>query len=48
MTDMIDFCSAILDAICAFLGTPPIFYLFALVCFAAIISMVRTLLKFDK
>ena len=46
MNEMIDFSMAILDAICAFLATPPVFYLFGLVCFAAVCGIVRGLLKF--
>ena len=45
MQDMITFCTAILDAVCDFLITPPIFYLFSLVCFAVVIAIVRSLLK---
>ena len=36
MNEMIAFCTAILNAICDFLITPPVFYLF---------SLVRSLLK---
>ena len=45
MQDMITFCIAILDAIVDFLATPPIFYLFCLVCFVPIIAILKSLLK---
>lgn len=45
MNEMIAFCTAILNAICDFLITPPVFYLFSLVCFAVVIGIVRSLLK---
>lgn len=45
MTEMIDFCTAILGAICDFLIEPPIFYLFSLICFAVVVSIVRSLLR---
>ena len=43
MADMIEFCTAILNAICVFLMEPPIFYLFSLVCFAVIVSIIMKL-----
>lgn len=45
MNDMITFCTAILGAICDFLMEPPIFYLFSLICFAVVVSIVRSLLR---
>lgn len=45
MDDMIAFCTAMLNAVCDFLIAPPIFYLFSLVCFAAVVGIVRSLLK---
>ena len=45
MADMIQFCTAILNAICDFLITPPIFYLFSLICFGAIVDVVLKLFK---
>lgn len=45
MSDMIAFSNAILDSIVVFLSTPPIFYLFGLICFAAIIGIVLKLLR---
>lgn len=45
MDDMIAFCTAMLNAVCDFLITPPIFYLFSLVCFASVVGIVRSLLK---
>lgn len=46
MNEMITFSIAMLQAVCDFLITPPIFYLFSLVCFAAIVKIVRDLIKF--
>lgn len=43
MADMIEFSTAILNAICAFLMEPPIFYLFSLVCFGVVVSIVLKL-----
>lgn len=45
MNEMIAFCTAILQAICDFLIEPPIFYLFSLICFAVVVSIVRSLLR---
>lgn len=45
MNEMIEFCTAILGAICDFLVEPPIFYLFSLICFAVIVGIVRSLLR---
>ena len=45
MNEMIEFTTAILNAICDFLMEPPIFYLFSLICFAAIVGIVRSLLR---
>lgn len=45
MNEMIEFCTAILGAICDFLIEPPIFYLFGLICFAVVVSIVRGLLR---
>ena len=45
MQEMITFSMAILDAVVDFLMTPPVFYLFCLVCFVPIIAIVRSLLK---
>ena len=39
MNDMIAFCTAMLNAVCDFLIAPPVFYLFSLVCFAAVVGM---------
>ncbi len=45
MSDMIEFCNAMLQSVVTFLATPPVFYLFGLICFAAIIGIVRSLLR---
>lgn len=46
MNEMITFSIAMLQAVIDFLITPPIFYLFSLICFAAIVKIVRDLIKF--
>ena len=48
MNEMIEFCTAILNAICDFLMEPPIFYLFSLICFAVIVGIVRSLGQFTR
>lgn len=45
MVEMIEFSNAILQSVVQFLATPPVFYLFALICFASIIGIVRKLLR---
>ena len=45
MNEMIEFCTAILGAICDFLIEPPIFYLSSLICFAVVVSIVWSLLR---
>ena len=45
MSEIVEFCTAILGAICDFLMEPPIFYLFSLICFAVVVSIVRSLLR---
>lgn len=45
MSDMIAFCTAILNSVVQFLATPPVFYLFGLICFTAIIGIVMKLLR---
>lgn len=48
MTDMevmIEFSIAILDAVCEFLITPPIFYLFGLICFVMICKAVKIIMR---
>lgn len=45
MNEMIEFCNAMLMSVVQFLATPPVFYLFGLICFAAIIGIVRSLLR---
>lgn len=46
MDEMITFSVAMLQAVTDFLIAPPMFYLFSLVCFAAIVKIVRDLIKF--
>lgn len=45
MDEMITFSIAMLHAVAEFLATPPIFYLFCLVCFVPVIQIVRSLIK---
>lgn len=45
MADMIEYSTAILNAVVTFLGSPPVFYLFALICFVPIFKIVKGLLK---
>ena len=48
MTDMelmIEFSIAILGAICDFLATPPIFYLFGLICFVLVCKAVKIIMR---
>lgn len=45
MNEMIEFCTAILMSVVQFLSTPPVFYLFGLICFAVIVGIVRSLLR---
>lgn len=40
MQDMIDFSATMLNAIADFLATPPVFYLFGLVCFCFIAKFI--------
>ena len=45
MNEMIEFSIAILNAVVDFVSTPPIFYLFCLVCFIPIVVIVKTLIR---
>lgn len=45
MDEMITFCSEILTLLCDFLLTPPIFYLFGLVCFCFICRALKILMS---
>ena len=45
MQDMIDFSVAILNAMVTFLETPPIFYLFSLICFCFIAKFFKILVE---
>ena len=42
---MIQFSTAILNAAVTFVSTPPVFYLFCLICFVPIFKIVKGLLK---
>ena len=46
MTEMVDFSIAMLTAIADFLATPPIFYIFGLICFCFIVKAFKILTKF--
>lgn len=43
MQNMVDFSTLMLDSVANFLGTPPIFYLFSLVCFLFIAKLIMIL-----
>ena len=45
MQDMIDFSIAILNAIVEFIETPPVFYLFGLICFCFIAKFFKILVE---
>lgn len=45
MDEMVTFCTAMLHAVAEFLATPPIFYLFCLICFVPVIQIVKSLIK---
>jgi len=45
MADMITFSTSMLNALATFLGTAPIFYLFALVCFCFIIKVFKIIIS---
>lgn len=48
MTDMdamLEFSIAILQAVCEFLATPPIFYLFGLICFVLVCKAVKIIMR---
>lgn len=44
MADMVDFSTTMLSVLADFLSTPPIFYLFGLVCLLFVIQAVKILL----
>lgn len=44
MNDMIDFSVALLEALSDFLGTPPVFYLFGIICLCFICKAVMILM----
>lgn len=45
MTEMVNFSIAMLNALVDFLSTPPIFYLFGLVCFCFICKALKILMS---
>lgn len=45
MQVMLDFSTAILGAVCDFLITPPIFYLFGLICFVLVCKAVKIIMR---
>lgn len=45
MAEMIAFSQAMLVAVVDFLGTPPVFYLFSLICFIPVIVIVKKLMR---
>lgn len=42
---MIDFSTAILAAVCDFLMTPPVFYVFSLICFVLVCKAVKIIMR---
>lgn len=45
MQTMVDFSTAILDAVCEFLMTPPVFYVFGLICFVLVCKAVKIIMR---
>lgn len=45
MNEMIEFSIAMLNAVVDFVSTPPVFYLFCLVCFIPVIVIFKTLIR---
>jgi hypothetical protein len=45
MNDMIAFCTAILNSVVTFVSTPPVFWLFSLICFSVIVGIVLKLIN---
>lgn len=45
MQSMLDFSTAILEAVCDFLATPPVFYVFSLICFVLVCKAVKIIMK---
>lgn len=45
MQTMLDFSTAILDAVCEFLMTPPVFYVFGLICFVLVCKAVKIIIR---
>lgn len=42
---MLDFSVAILGAVCDFLITPPVFYVFSLICFVLVCKAVKIIMR---
>ena len=42
---MLDFSTAILSAVCDFLMTPPVFYVFSLICFVLVCKAVKIIMR---
>lgn len=45
MREMFDFSIAILNGVCDFLATPPVFYVFGLICFVLVCKGVKILMS---
>ena len=45
MQDMMDFSIAMLDAVCDFLTTPPVFYVFGLILFVLVCKGIKILMS---
>ena len=44
MQEMLNFSVAILEAVCDFLMTPPVFYVFGLICFVLVCKAVKIIM----
>lgn len=42
---MVDFSVAILNGVCDFLATPPVFYVFGLICFVLVCKAVKIIMR---
>ena len=45
MENMVEFSTTILNSVCEFLITPPVFYVFGLICFVLICKAVKIIMR---
>lgn len=45
MTEMLAFCQFLLDSICEFLITPPVFYIVAIVLLLAVVKVIKQIIS---